>query len=178
MERGAGAWVACSEITRRAGKQTVVGAVLVGAVFGASAQNCPQAADGSYMAGDGPQPSAGCTVIPATSGQLVQSPTAGFYVLTRSNLRGPLTVGNANVKAYVNGGYGGIGNQYALGPAASIQTGNLTFDTSTTDNTTSIGSHSGVNITTADANIKAVMTYGGGNSTGAQPSMGFSPDRP
>lgn len=166
-----GAWVACSEITKRAGKQTTVGAVLLCTAVLAQAQNCSQAADGSYLPGNSGA-DATCTVVPATVGQLTQPAAAGFYILTRSNLNGVLTIGNADVKAHVSGGYAGIGNQYATGPGApgarnaSMQAGNIKLDVTTTDNASSIGSHSGVNINAADADITAAMSYSGGNSTG------------
>ncbi|WP_021027351.1 DUF5979 domain-containing protein [Comamonas sp. B-9] len=166
-----GAWVACSEITKRAGKQTTVGAVLLCTAALAQAQNCSQAADGSYLPGNSGA-DATCTVVPATAGLLTQPATASFYLLARSNLDGVLTIGNANVQAHVSGGYGGIGNQYATGPGApgarnaSMQAGNITLDVATTDNATSIGSHSGVNISAANTNITAAMSYSGGNTTG------------
>lgn len=166
-----GAWVACSEITKRAGKQTAVGAALVCVTAFAHAQNCTQAADGSYLPGNSGA-DATCTVVPATGSQLAQPATASFYILTRSNLNGVLTIGNTDVKAHVNAGYGGIGNQYASGPGApgaknaSVQAGNIKLDIATTDNASSIGSHSGVNINAADADITAAMSYTGGNTSG------------
>lgn len=164
-----GAWVACSELSKRGGKQTAVGAVLVCMAAVAQAQNCSQALNGSYLPGNS-GPDATCTVVPPTVGQLSQTGAAGFYILTRSNLDSVLTIGNADIKAHVSGGYGGIGNQYATGPGApggrnaSMQAGNIKLDIASTDNTASIGSHSGVNISVANADITAALTYAGGGS--------------
>ncbi|MCD2164179.1 DUF5979 domain-containing protein [Comamonas koreensis] len=166
-----GAWVACSEVSKRGGKQTAVGVVLLCMAAAAQAQNCSQAPDGSYLPGNS-GPDATCTVVPPTAGQLSQTGAAGFYILTRSNLDSVLTIGNADIKAHVTGGYGGIGNQYATGPGApggrnaSMQAGNIKLDIASTENTGSIGSHSGVNVSVANADITAAMTYAGDNRSG------------
>ncbi len=162
-----GAWVACSEISRRAGK--ISGAVLLVLAGQSYAQTCTQYPNKSYIPGDNNSVAYPfCTTVPATSGQLVMGPDAAWYVLTRSRLSGAsslATVGDANVQAYVNADFGGITNQYAYSPAA-IQTGNATFDVKANGNVTSLQSHSGVSITGKNLDTTVVDNYTSGNTSG------------
>ena len=87
--------------------------------------------------------------------------------MTRSRLYETLIVGNTDVTANVTGGYGGIGNQYALGAAgASIVTGNVKFTvTASNGNVNGLGSHSNVNMTTKDVILDLTYHYPTGNSS-------------
>ena len=160
-----GAWVACPEIAQYAAKGAVAAAVVMASVTGHAAVVCTPDANGAYLPGNTAPP---CDTVPATSGQLVLAPGATHYVLTRSRLTGPVTVaiGDANVFAHVNGGFGGIGNQYASSPVA-IRAGDIVFDIQTNGNASSLGSHSGVSLDAKNVTVKAVDNYTGGNSSGS-----------
>ena len=120
-----GTWIACSEVTRRAGKVGVI--VTLSTMAGSSfASTCTPDANGSYLPGN-VAPS--CDTVPATASQVTLVPAAAWYVLTRSRLHGPLTIGDTDVKTVANGDFSGIGNQYANGNAgASINASNVKFD--------------------------------------------------
>jgi hypothetical protein len=111
---------------------------------------------------------------------VTQTGTAGFYILTRSRLYETLNVGDTNVTATVTGGYGGIGNQYALGQNptsnAAISTGNLTFVVRSVDAGSLLGSSLGVNITTKNVDANLTANYSGGNSSGGVAQYGLLAD--
>jgi hypothetical protein len=126
---------------------------------------CTPEADGSYMPGDyAPLPSCN-NVVAAT---VTQSGNAEWYIMTRSRLHETLYVGDSNVTANVNGGYGGIVNQYAYGlSGAAIIAGNLTFKVTGNGNINGLGTHSNVNMTTKNVILNLTDNYtAGSNNSG------------
>ena len=126
---------------------------------------CTPGADGSYMPGDyAPLPSCN-NVVAAT---VTQSGNAEWYIMTRSRLHETLYVGDSNVTANVNGGYGGIVNQYAYGlSGAAIIAGNLTFKVTGNGNINGLGTHSNVNMTTKNVILNLTDNYtAGSNNSG------------
>ena len=132
---------------------------------------CTPEADGSYMPGDyAPLPSCN-NVVAAT---VTQSGNAEWYIMTRSRLHETLYVGDSNVTANVNGGYGGIVNQYAYGlSGAAIIAGNLTFKVTGNGNINGLGTHSNVNMTTKNVILNLTDNYTAGtNSSGGVAQYG------
>ena len=165
-----GTWIACSEVTRRAGKVGVI--VTLSTMAGSSfALTCTPDANGSYLPGN-VAPS--CDTVPATASQVTLGPAASWYVLTRSKLHGPLTIGDTDVKTVANGDFSGIGNQYANGNAgASINASNVKFDIKANGNVAGLGSHSAVNLTAKNVDMTIADNYtAGGNSSGTVGSYG------
>ena len=153
-------WVATSELTKGMGKAAAVVSLMV-LSNSAFAADCVAAADGSYLPGN-TIPSCN-NVVAATA---TQSGAAGYYILTRSRLHEPLTVGNTVVTANVTGGYSGIGNQYATGASgAAINTGNLTFNVKANGGVRGIGTHSNVNMTTKNVILNLTDNYTAGSNT-------------
>jgi outer membrane autotransporter protein len=136
----------------------------------AFAADCVAAADGSYMPGDyAPLPSCN-NVVAAT---VTQSGNAEWYIMTRSKLHETLYVGDSNVTANVNGGYGGIVNQYAYGlSGAAIIAGNLTFKVTGNGNINGLGTHSNVNLTAKNVFLNLTDNYSGGNTSGGVAQYG------
>ena len=170
-------WVATSELSKSMGKAVaVVSLMAISSHSFAAPVTCTPGADGSYLPGN-TAPS--CNDVVATT--VTQPNTAGWYILTRSRLYETLNVGDTNVTATVTGGYGGIGNQYALGQNsailptsnAAISTGNLTFVVRSVDGGALLGSHTGVNITTKNVDANLTANYGGGNSSGGVAQYGL-----
>lgn len=166
-----GTTVACSELVRRACKVTATISILAASTT-AFALDCTQNADGSYLPG-GSGPNYSCTNVNTTT--VTQSGNAGFFLLTRSGIHGPLTVGDATVTANVNGDYTGLGNQYAYGNSgASISTGNLNFTVNTNGNFSGLASYHNVDLTAKNVELNVVNDYNrGGNSSGGVASYGI-----
>ena len=165
-----GTWIACSEVTRRAGKVGVI--VTLSTMAGSSfALTCTPDANGSYLPGN-VAPS--CDTVPATASQVTLGPAASWYVLTRSKLHGPLTIGDTDVKTVANGDFSGIANQYANGNAgASINASNVKFDIKANGNVAGLSSHSAVNLTAKNVDMTIADNYtAGGNSSGTVGSYG------
>ena len=165
-----GTWIACSEVTRRAGKVGVI--VTLSTMAGSSfALTCTPDANGSYLPGnDAPS----CDTVPATASQVTLAPAASWYVLTRSRLYGSLTIGDTDVKTVANGDFSGIGNQYANGNAgASINASNVKFDIKANGNVAGLSSHSAVNLTAKNVDMTIADNYtAGGNGSGTVGSYG------
>lgn len=164
-----GTWIACSEVTRRAGKVGVI--VTLSTMAGSSfALTCTPDANGSYLPGN-VAPS--CDTVPATASQVTLGPAAAWYVLTRSRLHGPLTIGDTDVKTVANGDFSGIANQYAYGDAgASINASNVKFDIKANGNVAGLSSHSAVNLTAKNVDMTIADNYTAGNSSGTIGSYG------
>ena len=165
-----GTWIACSEVTRRAGKVGVI--VTLSTMAGSSfALTCTPDANGSYLPGN-VAPS--CDTVPATASQVTLGPAASWYVLTRSRLHGPLTIGDTDVKTVANGDFSGIANQYANGNAgASINASNVKFDIKANGNVAGLSSHSAVNLTAKNVDMTIADNYtAGGNGSGTVGSYG------
>lgn len=165
-----GAWIACSEITHRAGK---IGAIvtLAAVAVPVHALDCTPDANGSYLVGNG---SPSCNNVPATTSPTTLAPAAGFYVLTRSRLTEALTIGDTDVTVAATGGFAGIGNQYATGNAgASINASNVKFNIQANGNVNGLGSHSAVNLTAKNVDLAINNAYTGGNSSGGVASYGI-----
>lgn len=165
-----GTWIACSEVTRRAGKVGVI--VTLSTMAGSSfALTCTPDANGSYLPGN-VAPS--CDTVPATASQVTLGPAAAWYVLTRSRLHGPLTIGDTDVKTVANGDFSGIANQYAYGNAgASINASNVKFDIKANGNVAGLSSHSAVNLTAKNVDMTIADNYtAGGNGSGTVGSYG------
>ena len=165
-----GTWIACSEVTRRAGKVGVI--VTLSTMAGSSfALTCTPDANGSYLPGN-VAPS--CDTVPATASQVTLGPAASWYVLTRSKLHGPLTIGDTDVKTVANGDFSGIANQYAYGNAgASINASNVKFDIKANGNVAGLSSHSAVNLTAKNVDMTIADNYtAGGNRSGTVGSYG------
>ena len=165
-----GTWIACSEVTRRAGKVGVI--VTLSTMAGSSfALTCTPDANGSYLPGN-VAPS--CDTVPATASQVTLGPAAAWYVLTRSRLHGPLTIGDTDVKTVANGDFSGIANQYANGNAgASINASNVKFDIKANGNVAGLSSHSAVNLTAKNVDMTIADNYtAGGNGSGTVGSYG------
>ena len=166
-----GAWIACSEVTRRAGKVGVI--VTLSTMAGSSfALTCTPDTNGSYLPGN-VAPS--CDTVPATASQVTLGPAAAWYVLTRSKLHGPLTIGDTDVKTVANGDFSGIANQYAYGDAgASINASNVKFDIKANGNVNGLGSHSAVNLTAKNVDLAINNAYtAGSNYSGGVASYGI-----
>ena len=77
-----------------------------------------------------------------------------------------------------DGGYSGIGNQYATGASgaaisgAAINTGNLTFNVKANGGVRGIGTHSNVNMTTKNVILNLTDNYTAGNSSGVVEQYG------
>lgn len=165
-----GAWIACSEITHRAGK---IGAIvtLAAVAVPVHALDCTPDANGSYLVGN---VSPSCNNVPATTSPTTLAPAAGFYVLTRSRLTEALTIGDTDVTVAATGGFAGIGNQYATGNAgASINASNVKFNIQANGNVNGLGSHSAVNLTAKNVDLAINNAYTGGNSSGGVASYGI-----
>ena len=165
-----GAWIACSEITHRAGK---IGAIvtLAAVAVPVHALDCTPDANGSYLVGN---VSPSCNNVPATTSPTTLAPAAGFYVLTRSRLTEALTIGDTDVTVAATGGFTGIGNQYATGNAgASINASNVKFNIQANGNVNGLGSHSAVNLTAKNVDLAINNAYTGGNSSGGVASYGI-----
>ena len=165
-----GTWIACSEVTRRAGKVGVI--VTLSTMAGSSfALTCTPDTNGSYLPGN-VAPS--CDTVPATASQVTLGPAAAWYVLTRSKLYVPLTIGDTDVKTVANGDFSGIGNQYANGNAgASINASNVKFDIKANGNVAGLSSHSAVNLTAKNVDMTIADNYtAGGNGSGTVGSYG------
>ena len=165
-----GAWIACSEITHRAGK---IGAIvtLAAVAVPVHALDCTPDANGSYLVGN---VSPSCNNVPATTSPTTLAPAAGFYVLTRSRLTEALTIGDTDVTVAATGGFTGIGNQYATGNAgASINASNVKFNIRANGNVNGLGSHSAVNLTAKNVDLAINNAYTGGNSSGGVASYGI-----
>ena len=165
-----GAWIACSEITHRAGK---IGAIvtLAAVAVPVHALDCTPDANGSYLVGN---VSPSCNNVPATTSPTTLAPAAGFYVLTRSRLHEALTIGDTDVTVAATGGFAGIGNQYATGNAgASINASNVKFNIRANGNVNGLGSHSAVNLTAKNVDLAINNAYTGGNSSGGVASYGI-----
>lgn len=165
-----GAWIACSEITHRAGK---IGAIvtLAAVAVPVHALDCTPDANGSYLVGN---VSPSCNNVPATTSPTTLAPAAGFYVLTRSRLTEALTIGDTDVTVAATGGFAGIGNQYATGNAgASINASNVKFNIQANGNVNGLGSHSAVNLTAKKVDLAINNAYTGGNSSGGVASYGI-----
>ena len=165
-----GAWIACSEITHRAGK---IGAIvtLAAVAVPVHALDCTPDANGSYLVGN---VSPSCNNVPATTSPTTLAPAAGFYVLTRSRLTEALTIGDTDVTVAATGGFAGIGNQYATGNAgASINASNVKFNIRANGNVNGLGSHSAVNLTAKNVDLAINNAYTGGNSSGGVASYGI-----
>lgn len=165
-----GAWIACSEITHRAGK---IGAIvtLAAVAVPVHALDCTPDAKGSYLVGN---VSPSCNNVPATTSPTTLAPAAGYYVLTRSKLKEPLTIGDTDVTVAATGGFAGIGNQYATGNAgASINASNVKFNIQANGNVNGLGSHSAVNLTAKNVDLAINNAYTGGNSSGGVASYGI-----
>lgn len=135
-----------------------------------SAANCVPDANGSYLPGN---TSPSCDNIPASAGQVTMGPNAGYFALTRSTLHGLLTIGDQNLIAAVNGGFGAIGNQYAVGSSgARIQAGNFTLDVKGNGNMGQIGSHSGVDLSAKTVALTVNDAYSGTNFSGGVGAYG------
>lgn len=166
-----GAWIACSEITHRAGK---IGAIvtLAAVAVPVHALDCTPDANGSYLVGN---VSPSCNNVPATTSPTTLAPAAGFYVLTRSRLTEALTIGDTDVTVAATGGFAGIGNQYATGNAgASINASNVKFNIRANGNVNGLGSHSAVNLTAKNVDLAINNAYtAGSNSSGGVASYGI-----
>ena len=166
-----GAWIACSEITHRAGK---IGAIvtLAAVAVPVHALDCTPDANGSYLVGN---VSPSCNNVPATTSPTTLAPAAGFYVLTRSRLTEALTIGDTDVTVAATGGFTGIGNQYATGNAgASINASNVKFNIRANGNVNGLGSHSAVNLTAKNVDLAINNAYtAGSNSSGGVASYGI-----
>ena len=165
-----GAWIACSEITHRAGK---IGAIvtLAAVAVPVHALDCTPDANRSYLVGN---VSPSCNNVPATTSPTTLAPAAGFYVLTRSRLTEALTIGDTDVTVAATGGFAGIGNQYATGNAgASINASNVKFNIQANGNVNGLGSHSAVNLTAKNVDLAINNAYTGGNSSGGVASYGI-----
>ena len=165
-----GAWIACSEITHRAGK---IGAIvtLAAVAVPVHALDCTPDANGSYLVGN---VSPSCNNVPATTSPTTLAPAAGFYVLTRSRLTEALTIGDTDVTVAATGGFAGIGNQYATGNAgASINASNVKLNIRANGNVNGLGSHSAVNLTAKNVDLAINNAYTGGNSSGGVASYGI-----
>lgn len=165
-----GAWIACSEITHRAGK---IGAIvtLAAVAVPVHALDCTPDANGSYLVGN---VSPSCNNVPATTSPTTLEPAPGFYVLTRSRLTEALTIGDTDVTVAATGGFAGIGNQYATGNAgASINASNVKFNIQANGNVNGLGSHSAVNLTAKNVDLAINNAYTGGNSSGGVASYGI-----
>ena len=166
-----GAWIACSEITHRAGK---IGAIvtLAAVAVPVHALDCTPDANGSYLVGN---VSPSCNNVPATTSPTTLAPAAGFYVLTRSRLTEALTIGDTDVTVAATGGFTGIGNQYATGNAgASINASNVKFNIRANGNVNGLGSHSAVNLNAKNVDLAINNAYtAGSNSSGGVASYGI-----
>ena len=166
-----GAWIACSEITHRAGK---IGAIvtLAAVAVPVHALDCTPDANGSYLVGN---VSPSCNNVPATTSPTTLAPAAGFYVLTRSRLTEALTIGDTDVTVAATGGFAGIGNQYATGNAgASINASNVKFNIRANGNVNGLGSHSAVNLNAKNVDLAINNAYtAGSNSSGGVASYGI-----
>ena len=166
-----GAWIACSEITHRAGK---IGAIvtLAAVAVPVHALDCTPDANGSYLVGN---VSPSCNNVPATTSPTTLAPAAGFYVLTRSKLTEALTIGDTDVTVAATGGFAGIGNQYATGNAgASINASNVKFNIRANGNVNGLGSHSAVNLNAKNVDLAINNAYtAGSNSSGGVASYGI-----
>ena len=166
-----GAWIACSEITHRAGK---IGAIvtLAAVAVPVHALDCTPDANGSYLVGN---VSPSCNNVPATTSPTTLAPAAGFYVLTRSRLTEALTIGDTDVTVAATGGFTGIGNQYATGNAgASINASNVKFNIRANGNVNGLGSHSAVNLNAKNVDLAINNAYTAGfNSSGGVASYGI-----
>ncbi|MBB6575993.1 hypothetical protein HNP33_000041 [Comamonas odontotermitis] len=171
-----GAWVACSEATRRAGKTTVVALALTAVTTGSAwAVTCTPDANGSYFAGwvqPAPNPyTNNCDTVPATTASpTVLAPAASWYVLTRSALTAPndvVTIGATNISYTGANGFSAIGNQF-------LTHGSINFTDVTANLTNSgggggiggIGTHSTVAMNGTNFNLTSNSNYTGGNSSG------------
>ena len=171
-----GAWVACSEATRRAGKTTVVALALTAVTTGSAwAVTCTPDANGSYFAGwvqPAPNPyTNNCDTVPATTASpTVLAPAASWYVLTRSALTAPndvVTIGATNISYTGANGFSAIGNQF-------LTHGSINFTNVTANLTNSgggggiggIGTHSTVAMNGTNFNLTSNSNYTGGNSSG------------
>lgn len=178
-----GAWVACSEITRRAGKATAAVVVLAAAGIGPAwaAITCAPTADGSYLAGwtAAPTPTQ-CNSIPATTATL--GTNASWYILTRSSYNSAdpqynnVTVGATNISYSGTNGFAVLGNQYQYG--GSISFSDLTAkivqpSASGGGGISGLGTHDAVPLTGDNFNLTSDAKYSGGNSGGGVESYGI-----
>ena len=175
-----GAWVACSELARRAGKWRALPLVLVaGAVHAAGV--CPGNFSGTagsvvYLPGDSAPASAACDSVPANAAPLNVN-LAGGYLLTRSRLNTNgvtvVNVGGVNIVSNVpnTNDFGGLGNQYALAPM-TLNVASYSADI-TRGLVTSMGSHSGVDLNIAgNTNLKITSAYPASNFSGGAETYG------
>lgn len=169
-------YVACSELTKRASK-TAVGASIVAAALAALspsayAVDCVAQPNGTYNVGWGGADTR-CDTIPDST--VTINSAYPWFVLTRTDLRTTLNIGNVNYTVGDRGmGPVIIGNQYALGSnGARINVGNVTANMQGKEGPDGIASHSGVDITAKDVNITSTAAYEGGNSSGSVASYGL-----
>ena len=177
-----GAWVACSEITRRAGKTIATVLLVTAATSGAAwATNvtCTPDVNGSYLVGDvGGVYGNACNQVPATTGNpTVMGTNAGWYVLARSNLdtsSDQVQIGDADISYGGPNGFGVIGNQYLT--HGSLNFNNVTAKLTNTGGgggMNGLGTHSTLAINGVNFNLTSSATYTGGNSSGTVGSYGI-----
>ncbi|MDD2165932.1 autotransporter outer membrane beta-barrel domain-containing protein [Glaesserella parasuis] len=171
-------YVACSELTRNAGKITTGISILAAALATSlpstsHAVTCVAKPNGTYDVGFGGADTR-CDTIPDSTVTVTEN--YPWFVLTRTDLRTTLNIGNINYTATGGKGPTIIGNQYALGSnGAKINVGNITAILEGTEGPDAIGSHSGVDITAQDVSIVSTMGtgYTGGNSSGGVAAYGI-----
>lgn len=176
--RATQSYVACSELTRHAGKVTVGMSILTAALAtlspsGAYAVDCVAKPNGTYDVGFGGADTRCDTIHDSTVTVTSDYP---WFALTRTDLRTTLNIGNVNYTATGGKGPTIISNQYALGSnGAKINIGNITARLEGTEGPDAISSHSGVDMTIQDVNIVSTMGtgYSGGNSSGGVASYGI-----
>ena len=169
-----GAWVACSEITRRAGKATALGVTLAALGSGSAwaTITCSPGPTGYYLPGwTGTPAPIQCNHVPATTASPTVLPlTAGFYILTRSSYSAAdaqganVTVGATNIAYNGTNAFSVLGNQFQA--TGSITFSDLTASVVQPSSTggggiIGLGTHSAVPMTGNNFNLISDTKYTG-----------------
>lgn len=171
-------YVEYAELTRHTRKVTLGVSILTATLATLSpsdtyAVDCIASPNGTYNVGWG-GPDTRCDTIPDTTVTVTAS--YPWFVLTRTDLRTTLNIGNVNYTAIGGNNPTIIANQYALGAnGAKINVANITARLEGTEGPDAINSHSGVDVKIQDMNIVSTMGtgYSGGNSSGSVASYGI-----
>ena len=170
-------WVATSELSKSMGKAVAVVSLMAISSHSFAAPVTCTTVDGSYWPGNfntaNNANAATCNDVPAS---IVPNGTV-WYVITRSNLNGPVTIGDTTATINVTGDYTAISNQYALGAPdarnASIVAGNLNITATGNGNVGGIVTHTAVPLTAKNVALTLTDNYSGGNSSGGVAQYGL-----